>query len=123
MKKVVIILAVYAAFFWLCKCNLPNRHNEKFNRHPETVQYSHHAKCRMDCRHITDYDVKTLIEKGDINYDKSELTGEDCNKRFAIEGTVHDSKLRIIVAPCGTTDHVITCIDLDKEWSCNCEEK
>ena len=88
MKKVVIILAVYAAFFWLCKCNLPNRHNDNFNRHPESLQYSHHAKCRMDCRHISDLDVKTLIEKGDINYDKSELQGEDCNKRFAIEGTI-----------------------------------
>lgn len=123
MKKIIIIGALYAAFFWLCKCNLPNRHQDSFNRNPEKIEYSHHAKCRMDCRHITEFDIKTLIEKGDINYDKSELDAEDCRKRFAIEGTSHNARLRIIVAPCGTTDNIITCIDLDKEWSCNCEEK
>ena len=92
------------------------------NRNPSTINYSKHAKCRMDCRKITDAEVVDILKNGNINYKKSDLKGTDCNKRYAVEGISKDQqKLRIIFAPCNTEVTVVTCIDLGKDWECSCE--
>ena len=92
------------------------------NRNPSHINYSKHARCRMDCRHITESEVQEILKDGKINYAKSELQGDDCNKKYAVEGTSHDNqKLRIIFAPCSDEETIVTVIDLGKEWPCNCE--
>ena len=41
--------------------------------------------------------------------------------RYAIEGvTVDSQKVRIIFAQCNEKTEVVTVIDLDTEWSCDC---
>ena len=91
------------------------------NRHPSSIYYSKHARCRMDCRHINEQEIKYILEKGTINFRKSALKGEPCRKKYAVEGlTNQGQKLRIIFAPCGAEITVVTCIDLGVEWSCNC---
>jgi hypothetical protein len=90
------------------------------NRHPSQIRYSHHARCRMDCRHINETEIKYILEKGTINYRKSELNEDACHKRYAVEGYAQNDHLRVIFAPCNNVVTVVTCIDLDKEWSCDC---
>jgi hypothetical protein len=84
---------------------LPNKSDQfssGFNRHPISMYYSKHAKCRMECRHIYESEIKDILENGSINYRKSELQGEPCRKKYAVEGFSKDGqKLRIIFAPCG----------------------
>jgi hypothetical protein len=93
-----------------------------FNRHPKSIHYSKHAKCRMDCRHIDESEIKDILENGNINYRKSELQGEPCRKKYAVEGLSKDGqKLRVIFAPCGNEITVVTCIDLGVEWACDCK--
>ena len=76
----------------------------------------------MDCRHVTESEVKEMLTDGKINYNKSELQASDCNKKYAVEGYSKDNQhLRIIFAPCNTEVTVVTVIDLDKEWECHCE--
>ena len=92
------------------------------NRHPQRMHYSKHAKCRMECRHIDESEIKDILETGTINYRKSELQGEACRKKYAVEGLSKDhQKLRIIFAPCGNEMTVVTCIDLGVEWACDCQ--
>ncbi|QEC66399.1 DUF4258 domain-containing protein [Panacibacter ginsenosidivorans] len=92
------------------------------NRNPSHINYSKHARCRMDCRHIDEAEVKQILREGKINYTKSELKGEDCKKKYAVEGnTKDDQKVRIIFAPCADEVTVVTVIDLGKEWVCDCE--
>lgn len=92
------------------------------NRNPSTINYSKHAKCRMDCRKVSEAEVVDILKNGTINYKKSDLKGADCNKRYAVEGISKDQqKLRIIFAPCNTEITVVTCIDLGKDWECSCE--
>jgi hypothetical protein len=92
------------------------------NRHPSSMHYSKHAKCRMECRHIDESEIKDILVRGTINYRKSELQGETCRKKYAVEGLSKDGqKLRIIFAPCGTEMTVVTCIDLGVEWACDCK--
>ncbi len=92
------------------------------NRHPLSIHYSKHAKCRMECRHINESEIKDILERGTINYRKSELQGDPCRKKYAVEGLSKDGqKLRIIFAPCGNEITVVTCIDLGVEWACDCK--
>ncbi len=92
------------------------------NRHPSHLNYSKHALCRMGCRHINESEVKEILIEGKINYNKSELKGDDCKKKYAVEGyTKDDQKVRIIFAPCQSEVTVVTVIDLGKEWICDCE--
>lgn len=94
----------------------------ELNRNPAHINYSKHAKCRMACRHIDESEVADMLKNGTINYKKSELQGEDCRKKYAVEGYSKDKQhLRLIFAPCGNEITVVTCIDLDQEWTCDCE--
>ncbi len=89
------------------------------NRSPSHINYSEHAKCRMQCRHITESEVKDMLANGIINYKKSELQGADCKKKYAVEGESKDGqRLRIIFAPCDDEVTVVTCIDVKEEWDC-----
>ena len=91
------------------------------NRSPSVVNYSKHARCRMECRHIDESEIKDILENGKINYNKSELEGDDCKKKYAVEGTTRDQqRVRIIFAPCQTEVTVVTVIDIGKEWECDC---
>lgn len=92
------------------------------NRNPSQINYSKHARCRMGCRHIDESEVKQILSDGKINYTKSDLKGDECHKKYAVEGMSHDNqKLRIIFAPCQTEVTVVTVIDIGKEWDCNCD--
>lgn len=96
--------------------------SDTLNRNPSEIIYTKHARCRMNCRHIDETEVKEILKNGTINYSKSELNGNNCYKKFAVEGfTKEDQHLRIIFAPCGNEETVVTVIDLKNEWNCNCE--
>jgi hypothetical protein len=99
-----------------------NAQSRGLNRNPSHINYSKHAQCRMGCRHIDESEVKQILREGKVNYRKSELKADECNKRYAVEGITHDDqKVRIIFAPCSDEVTVVTVIDLDKEWPCNCK--
>ena len=119
MKQHIILCNLVIVLFTFVGCTNAAK---KFDRDPEAIHYSKHARCRMECRHVDESEVKEMIEKGDINFSKSELNTDDCHKRYALEGMSHDSqRLRIIVAECNDELTVITVIDLGKEWPCDCE--
>ena len=79
-----------------------------------------HAKCRMDCRQITIDEIKEILKKGNVNRSKTDV-GSKGNSTYALEGYSHESQhIRVVVAPETDGLVVITCIDLNKEWPCNC---
>ena len=85
------------------------------------VVYTRHARCRMGCRHITAGEVKEIIASGVINEAKSNPEDKPC-PTIALEGYSSEGQhLRIVVATCGDELHIVTCIDLGKDWPCHCE--
>jgi hypothetical protein len=96
-----------------------------FDRRISYLEYSKHAKCRMECRRIAQAEVEEIMQEGKINYNKSDLqsrspSGARC-PRYAVEGvTVDNQKVRIVFAQCNEKTEVVTVIDLDTEWSCDC---
>lgn len=92
------------------------------NRNPANINYSKHARCRMECRHISASEITDILKNGKVNYRKSDLKGDDCSKKYAVEGVTRDQqRIRVIFAPCNNEVTVVTCIDLDKEWECDCD--
>jgi Domain of unknown function (DUF4258) len=87
----------------------------------KTINYSRHAKCRMECRHIDESEVKEILQKGEINYNKETETEKGVT--YPLEGVTKDGQhVRIVFAPHESDVTVVTCIDLDKEWPCgDCE--
>lgn len=103
------------------KENTSQKSSGGLDRNPSAINYSKHAKCRMDCRHIDESEVREILQNGKINYRKSEIK-TDCGSKYAVEGLTHDQqRVRIIFAPCQTEVTVVTVIDLGTEWSCACD--
>ena len=91
-----------------------------FDRRISYIEYSFHAKCRMQCRHITQAEVEDIMQNGKINYKKSELKNVRC-PRYAVEGNTEDDQfVRVIFAQCNEKTAVVTVIDLETEWQCDC---
>jgi hypothetical protein len=100
---------------------------EAIDRHVSRLIFTRHAHCRMDCRHITEKEIREILEGGEINYRKSQPDGHP-DPKYALEGyTKEGQHLRIVFAvPTGRpeTAHslvVITCIELGVEWQCDCK--
>jgi len=91
-----------------------------FDRRVSYLQYSNHAKCRMECRHISEQEVAEAMQEGKINYKKSDIRNSRC-PRYAIEEiTKDDQHIRVVFAQCNNYTEVVTVIDLDTEWTCDC---
>jgi len=99
----------------------PNTSDQlKFDRTATNLFFSKHAKCRMKCRHISQQEVKDILVNGTINYNKSDLE-DPRGPSYALEGKTKDGqKVRIIFAPKKQHMTVVTVIDLEHEYVCNC---
>ena len=113
---IIIILGI-----WIGKNNFfKSSSNENVFRDTDHLILTKHAKCRMDCRHITAQEIKEIIHNGNVNYSKSGR-GNKGDDTYALEGYSNEHQhLRVVVAPENDGLVVITCIDLDNEWPCNC---
>ena len=129
----VVILVILLLLVRQCGSNRENTTETKpsqetkepkgLNRNPSAINYSKHARCRMDCRHITESEVREVLAQGKINYAKSDIgNNPDCKKKYVVEGkTKNGQRVRIIFVPCATELTVVTVIDLGEEWACDCE--
>ena len=94
--------------------------NRGFDRRVSYLEYTEHAKCRMECRKITQSEIEEIMRGGIINYAKSDVKQKPC-PTYALEGITHDNqKVRIIFAQCDFKTKVVTGIDLDTDWQCQC---
>lgn len=84
------------------------------------VVYTRHARCRMGCRHINAQEVREIIASGTIDPTHSDPQDKPC-PTVALEGYSRQHQhIRLIVATCGDELRLVTCIDLEKQWPCDC---
>ena len=92
-------------------------------RHHKII-YTKHARCRMECRDITEEEVEYVLANGIINDEKSKEENEEAEGHcptFALEGNTKDGQhVRIVYGACEKITKVITAIDLGNEHECNC---
>lgn len=140
----LLLLLVVLVFVRTCKSSSNITDNEKTKNRTEDVRnnddqktdnqknnldifrdpsadyyFTKHARCRMKCRHITQEEVKEIVQKAEVNYHKSELDAEQ-GPKYALEGYTSGEKqhVRIIVAPKQRHLTIVTVIDLDYDWEC-----
>ena len=115
-----MITIIIALWLWKQNNSLKSFSNNDSFRNTSHLILTKHAKCRMDCRHITEDEIKEIIHDGKVNEAKSG-PGSKGDETYALEGYSNEQQhLRIVVAPESDGLVVITCIDLDNEWQCNC---
>ena len=86
-----------------------------------SLVYTRHARCRMECRNISESEVAAIQKYGSINYGKSDLHDSPC-ATYAAEGFTSDKQhVRIVFGACEKITTVITCIDLEVEHGCDCK--
>lgn len=115
------LLAVILALllFLLSRRNEP-RAKEAFDRNPTSIHYTKHALCRMDCREISKSDIKEILQRGIINFNKSNKFDKPC-PTYAIQGeTMDGEKIRVILAQCDKETRIITCYNLVEDFECDC---
>lgn len=111
---VVVALAIYKMRSWE-----PKR-REAFDRTPARLEFTRHALCKMSCRGISKQDVREVMKKGIINFNKSDLRDRPCPS-FALQGFTSDKEnLRVIFAQCNGTTRVVTCYNLRNNTDCDC---
>lgn len=129
-----IVLLAAALLLWYVKKNqrgsfnrppsvdmtVPATENQPFNRNIGNISYSKHARCRMACRHIDESEVQEILKDGKLNERKVE--SDERGTTYPLEGVTHDQQhVRIVFAPKAREIVVVTVIDLDKEWPCDCK--
>jgi hypothetical protein len=113
----VIFLLIKGISWW--KAENETTVNKRFQ--DSNLILTKHVKCRMDCRQITLEEIKEIIGQGKVNVSKSGI-GSKGDSTFALEGFSHEKQhIRVVVAPENEGLVIITCIDLNKEWPCNCD--
>ncbi len=116
----LIVLIIFAIWFKNKNHSAISSSRGDLFRNTNHLILTKHARCRMDCRHITSEEIKQIIHDGNVNYSKSGK-GSKGDETYALEGYDNRNEhLRVVVAPEDDGLVVITCIDLDKEWPCNC---
>ncbi|MFN8253576.1 MAG: DUF4258 domain-containing protein [Ferruginibacter sp.] len=94
--------------------------NSPIDRTPEHLIYTKHARCRMECRHIDETEVHEILKGGVVNYKKVEE--DERGKSYPLEGFTHDKQhVRIVFAPKRNDLVVVTVIDLERDWPCDCK--
>ena len=127
----IVLIAAALLLFWVKKnqrgkpvhdpvnIEVPVAEKEPIDRNIRNIVYSKHARCRMDCRHIDESEVKEILQEGNINYNKIEESSK--GKTYPLEGITHDKQhVRIVFAPHENELVVVTVVDLEKEWQCDC---
>ena len=121
-KSLIVVILIALLFFLLYRSGYLTREEsaEALDRNPSQIIYTKHARCRMDCRMITEDEVRQILKEGRINPQKSN-PGHKPDPQFAVEGNTTDGQdVRIVFAVSPGKAVVVTVIDLKKEWPCHC---
>jgi hypothetical protein len=115
-----IKLLVVAFILSACQNNGPATNGGSPANIPQLI-YTKHARCRMECRHINEAEIKEVLAENNINGRKSNPEGKPC-PAYAYEGYSNEHQhLRIVIGKCDDRAwKVITCIDLGNEFECDC---
>lgn len=88
------------------------------------IIYTSHARCRMECREISEAEVEYILAQGVVNEAKSKEEDSEAAGHcptYALEGNTQDGQhVRIVFGACDKITKVITAIDLGVEHACNC---
>ena len=94
--------------------------NNGLDRRLSFIEYTDHAKCRMECGHISTSAIENGLQNWPIDTSASEFNAHPC-PIFALEGyTANKQHLRIIFGQCDFKTKLVTCMNIDSVYDCRC---
>ena len=85
------------------------------------IIYTKHAKCRMGCRKLNKSEVIDIVSNGKINKGKSNAKASPCPVVSKEKKTIDNQYSRVVYANCANKIKIITVIDLDNKYNCDCK--
>ena len=95
--------------------------NQRLTYNGKELILTYHAKCRMNCREISKSEVREVIREGKENKRKSNPNDARCPTIALEDWTEDGQRVRIIVADCDNVAKLVTVIDLENEYQCDCK--
>lgn len=84
------------------------------------LDVTRHGSCRMSCRGVDDAEIRDVILHGELDPERTREDGP-CTS-YALHGRGTDgARLRVVVAGCDDVTRLVTVVDLDRDWPCDCE--
>lgn len=123
MKKLKKYLLIILALILVLGYYFSREHNandESF-RNITNLVFTKHAKCRMGCREINEREIREIIVHGKVNSQKSGYDKKHDDETLVLEGSSYQNQhIRVVLTPENDRLIIITVIDLDKDWACDC---
>ena len=88
------VIAILLSIIFIEGCQNPNdasfkNNKESFREKP--IQFTKHAQCLMDCKHLSESEIEKLISNGKLNSKESFPEDKPC-PTYAVEGLTTDRK-------------------------------
>lgn len=116
--SLLLILAVLTVA--LLKWRQEPKLKEAFDRTPKVLQFTSGARCRMVCRQISEAEIREIMKKGIINFNRSNRRGQPC-PIFALQGrTGNGASIRVHFSQCAEATTVMDCYNLERDTECAC---
>jgi hypothetical protein len=113
---VVLLVLAVAVLKWRQE---PDQ-KEAFDRGIKELQYTNNARCRMVCRKISEEDIKEIMDKGIINFSRSNRRAQPC-PMFTLQGRTRDREyIQVIFSQCSEETRVLNCYNLEQDVDCPC---
>lgn len=119
LPYIVLIIAI-GLFVWI-KFHQRGAGETPVNKIDLTeLSYSKHARCRMDCRHITTDEIADILKTGVMQPGRMQTSTKGTS--YAVEGYSKEKQhIRVVYSPHGNSTVIVTVIDLDDNWKCDCD--
>ena len=120
-KKLIFAVVVIALSFVAKKNLSQTKSPSPIKGNSDKIIITKHAKCRMKCRNIDRSEIDHTLKKGKVNRRKSNYQKKPCPIESREAFSQKDKqKIRVVAAKCLDVVKIITVIDLDNEYQCNC---
>lgn len=114
---IIVVFIIVILYLLFGRENHTDGREKNFRHHK--IELTAHAKCRMDCRHISEKEIKEVLQKGKINYSKTKKNAAPCPS-YAVDYFVNGKQIRIVVGDCDDKAVIITVMDTGKNFECHC---
>ncbi len=122
-RKVIsaVVLLAVAAFGKLYDTRSPSD-SASSSRSAQSSDFiiTHHGKCRMNCRKISLSEVTDVYNNGRVNARKSDQYAKPCPIVSKEKRSSDGQLIRVVMAECQNKLKVVTVIDLENKYRCNC---
>ena len=96
------------------------RSTRGFQRQISLIAYTPDARCSMQCNKISKEDIEEIMQRGTINYRKTNVKRTPCPV-YTLQGFTNDrEQIQVVFEQCPDKTNLVTCSNLNRTGTCDC---